>query len=148
MADSPPRKTRKTASGAVDSSFPPSQTLYIQNLNDKISKQELKTCLYHAFSTYGHIIDIVALKTCKMRGQAHIAFADPVGAGLALRAMQGFSMFGKQMKVSYAKEKSHSIARLDGTFRMPQKQPDKESTLPLAPFESGVDGKRLREDDY
>jgi U2 small nuclear ribonucleoprotein B'' len=81
-----------------------------------------------------------------MRGQAHIAFADPTGAGLALRAMQGFTMFGKQIKVSYAKEKSHAIASLDGSFRMPQVQPVKESILPLAPFEAEAGDKRPREE--
>jgi RNA recognition motif-containing protein len=49
------------------------------------------------FSTYGHIIDVVALKTPKMRGQAHVAFSSVSNAALALKSLQGFSVFGKPM---------------------------------------------------
>ncbi|KAI9765824.1 MAG: U2 snRNP complex subunit msl1 [Geoglossum simile] len=36
-----------------------------------------------------------------------------------MRALQGFNLFGKEMKISYAKGKSDTIAKLDGTYRMP-----------------------------
>lgn len=49
----------------------PSETLYVNQLNEKISKKDLKRSLYQLFSVYGRILDIVALKTRKERGQVY-----------------------------------------------------------------------------
>lgn len=46
------------------------------------------------FSTYGPVIDVVAMKTQKMRGQAHVTFRDIPTATQAMRALQGFEFFG------------------------------------------------------
>lgn len=61
----------------------------------------------------------MALKTMKMRGQAHIAFRDVQASTQAMRALQGFDFFGKEMRVAYAKGKTNSVAMLDGTYKMP-----------------------------
>ena len=45
---------------------------YLNNLNDQVQKEELRLQLYALFSTYGKLIDIVALKMTKMRGQAFL----------------------------------------------------------------------------
>lgn len=37
------------------------------------------------------------MKTSKMRGQAHIVFKDVQASTQAMRALQGFEFFGKQM---------------------------------------------------
>lgn len=47
--------------------------------------------------SYGRVVDIVALKTMKMRGQAFIVFEDQVASALALKSLQGFSFFGKPL---------------------------------------------------
>lgn len=49
------------------------------------------------FATYGVLLDVVALKTMKMRGQAHIVFRDIDSSTQAMRALQGFAFFGKDM---------------------------------------------------
>ncbi|EDO02035.1 hypothetical protein SS1G_04511 [Sclerotinia sclerotiorum 1980 UF-70] len=54
-----------------------------------------------------------------MRGQAHIVYRDIQTATQAMRALQGFEFLGREMKIQYAKSKSDTIAKLDGTFRMP-----------------------------
>lgn len=36
-----------------------------------------------------------------------------------MRALQAFDFFGKELKIQYAKGKSDTIAKLDGTYRMP-----------------------------
>ncbi|KAI9880409.1 MAG: U2 snRNP complex subunit msl1 [Pleopsidium flavum] len=97
----------------------PNQTLYCTNLPDKLQKQDLRLSIYTLFSTYGPVLDVVALKTMKMRGQAHVVFRDVQASTQALRALQGFDFFGKEMKIQYAKSKSDTIAKLDGTYRMP-----------------------------
>ncbi|KAK0618394.1 hypothetical protein B0T17DRAFT_336898 [Bombardia bombarda] len=101
-------------------SVPPNQTLYVTNLpSAKIQKEDLRTALYMLFSTHGPVLDVVALKTMKMRGQAHIVYRDVQTATQAVRTLDGFEFFGRNMKISYAKSKSNTIAKLDGTFRPP-----------------------------
>lgn len=124
-------------------SIPPSQTLYVRGLpSAHINKDDLRTALYMLFSTYGPVLDVVALKTMKMRGQAHIVYRDIQTATQAMRALDGFEFLGceivsahaiickqgiylstktdtKAQKVMYAKSRSNIIAKLDGTAKMP-----------------------------
>ena len=58
---------------------------------------ELKKSLYAIFSQFGQILDIVAIKTLKMRGQAFVLFKDINSATNALRSMQGFPFYDKPM---------------------------------------------------
>ncbi|OOF96927.1 hypothetical protein ASPCADRAFT_205714 [Aspergillus carbonarius ITEM 5010] len=97
----------------------PNQTLYCTNLPDKLRKHDLRLSLYMLFSTYGTVLDVVAMKTEKMRGQAHIVFKDVQASTQAMRALQGVEFFGKQMKIVYAKSTSDVIARLRGTYNIP-----------------------------
>ena len=62
-----------------------------------ISLVELKKSLYAIFSQFGEILDIVAMKTLKMRGQAFVVFRDIGSATNALRSMQGFPFYDKPM---------------------------------------------------
>ncbi|KAI1814594.1 hypothetical protein GGS20DRAFT_399992 [Poronia punctata] len=110
----PPKPAGKTPP------IPPNQTLYVTNLpSAKINKADLKTALYLLFSTYGPILDVVALKTTKMRGQAHIVFRDLQAATQAMRSLEGFQFLGKELRIQYAKSKSDTIAKLDGTYKLP-----------------------------
>lgn len=112
--------------------------LYCTNLPDKLRKYDLRLSLYTLFSTYGTVLDVVAMKTEKMRGQAHIVFKDVQASTQAMRALQGFEFFGKEMvshfffnglatalntvnfqKIVYAKGTSDVIARLRGTYNVP-----------------------------
>ncbi|KAH8754284.1 hypothetical protein BGZ57DRAFT_76498 [Hyaloscypha finlandica] len=107
-------------SGTRKPNLPPNQTLYVTNLpSAKIQKEDLRRALYILFSTYGPVLDVVALRSMKMRGQAHIVYRDIQTATQAMRALQGFEFFGRDMEIQYAKSKSDTIAKLDGTFRMP-----------------------------
>ncbi|KAI1499624.1 hypothetical protein F5X99DRAFT_410810 [Biscogniauxia marginata] len=100
--------------------IPPNQTLYVTNLpSAKINKSDLKTALYMLFSAYGPVLDVVALKTMKMRGQAHVVFRDIQAATQAMRSLDGFQFLGKDLRVQYAKSKSDTIAKLDGTYKIP-----------------------------
>ena len=85
---------------------PPSQTLYINNLNEKIKKDALKKSLYSSMSQYGKVLDIVACRGLKLRGQAWVVFADVAASTNAMRQMQGFPFYDKPMRLSYAKTKS------------------------------------------
>ena len=71
--------------------------LYIRSLPDKMQKNDLKRSLYMLFATHGVVLDVIAMKTAKMRGQAHVVFRDIDSSTQAMRALQGFSFFGKEM---------------------------------------------------
>jgi len=77
--------------------LPPSQSLYIQNLPEKFQKDDLRRELYMLFSTYGPVLDVTALKTKKMRGQAHVLFRDAQSATQAMRGCQGNELGGREM---------------------------------------------------
>ncbi len=116
--------------------------LYINNI------LELKKSLYAIFSQFGQIIDIVALKTLKMRGQAFVIFNDVTMAANALRSMQGFPFYDKPMRISYAKNQSDIIAKRYGTYvERPKKDPSasngvkkdkKKGTEPALPSSNGA----------
>lgn len=77
--------------------IPPSQSLYLQNLPEKLQKHDLKRNLYMLFSTYGPVLDVTAVKTSKMRGQAHVLFRDANTATQAMRHTQGMDFFGREL---------------------------------------------------
>ncbi|KAK8730287.1 hypothetical protein OTU49_008196 [Cherax quadricarinatus] len=95
----------------------PNHTIYVNNLNEKVKKEELKRSLYAIFSQFGQILDIVALKTLKMRGQAFVIFKEIQSATNAMRAMQGFPFYDKPMKIAYSKTDSDLIAKQKGTYK-------------------------------
>ncbi|KAJ1935584.1 hypothetical protein FBU59_005339 [Linderina macrospora] len=102
--------------------IPPSQTLYIRNLNDKVQKPVLKETLYSLCVSYGRILDIVALKTTKMRGQAFVVFSDIAAATTAMRHLNGRAFFGRPLNIEYALSKSDVVAQADGTYRYGEKR--------------------------
>jgi len=97
--------------------IPPNQTLYVNNLNERIKVPELKCCLTELFGAYGEVIDIIAFGTLKKKGQAFVVFRDISCATNAMRAMQGFTFLDKPMRIAYSKSKSDVIAQEDGTFK-------------------------------
>ncbi|PHH50301.1 putative U2 small nuclear ribonucleoprotein B'' [Ceratocystis fimbriata CBS 114723] len=126
----PVAPAKPAGNAAIPVKVVPNQTLYVTNIpSAKITKPDLRTELYLLFSTYGAVLDVVALKTQKMRGQAHIVYRDIQTATQAMRALQGSEFLGLELmltrsslhrqKIQYAKSKSNFISKLDGTFKMP-----------------------------
>lgn len=97
--------------------IPPNQSLYINNLNEKIKVPELKCCLLELFATYGEVIDIVAAGSLKKKGQAFVVFGDISCATNALRALQGFAFLDKPLRIAYSRTKSDIVAHEDGTYK-------------------------------
>jgi U2 small nuclear ribonucleoprotein B'' len=106
--------------------------LYVKNLNDKINKNELKRALYMLFSTYGPVLDIVTTrvgaKKQNMRGQAHVVYRDIQTSTQAMRALQGFELFDKEMVIVYGRGQSSVIPRLRGTFEAPSATVESQAT--------------------
>merc|ERR1711935_298543 len=84
----------------------PNHTIYINNLNEKVKKEDLKKSLYAIFSQFGQIMDIVALKTLKMRGQAFVIFKEVPSADAAIKSMQGFPFYDKPMRIAFSRMES------------------------------------------
>ncbi|KAF8076330.1 hypothetical protein FPV67DRAFT_1407754 [Lyophyllum atratum] len=103
----------------ASSSNQPNTTLYINNLNDKVNKEELKLQLYALFTTYGKIIDIIASKSQSMRGQAFLVFTDLAGATSAMRACEGMMFYEKPLHIDYAKGKSYATLRREDPSFVP-----------------------------
>uniref|UniRef100_A0A2K5NSF7 RRM domain-containing protein n=1 Tax=Cercocebus atys TaxID=9531 RepID=A0A2K5NSF7_CERAT len=70
----------------------PNHTIYINNVNDKIKKEELKRSLY-----FGHVVDFV--------GQAFVIFKELGSSTSALRQSQGFPFHDSDV-----------ISKMCGTF--------------------------------
>ncbi len=94
----------------------PKETLYINNLPEKLSLKNLKQDLYAALSPYGPILDIIAKTSHAARGQAFVVFRDTADAVQAQREMNGFPFYEKPMRIAYARTKSDATAHLDGTY--------------------------------
>ncbi|XP_056136596.1 U2 small nuclear ribonucleoprotein B'' [Lampris incognitus] len=104
----------------------PNHTIYINNLNDKIKKEELKRSLYALFSQFGQVVEIIAMKTTKMRGQAFVVFKELAAATNALRQLQGFPFYNKPMRIQYAKTDSEVISKMKGTYGDKDKKKEKK----------------------
>jgi len=83
---------------------------------------ELRKQLYFLFSQFGPILDVVAQKTPKMRGQAFIVFRDIITATNAMRDMQDFVFFDKPMSIHYAKTTSDIVAKMEGTYQSKERR--------------------------
>ncbi|XP_058075242.1 U2 small nuclear ribonucleoprotein B''-like [Magnolia sinica] len=110
----------------LSADVPPNQTIYIKNLNEKVKKEELKRSLYSLFSQYGRILDVVALKTAKLRGQAWVVFSEVPAASTAVRQMQSFPFYDKPMRIQYAKTKSDCVAKAEGSYIPREKKKKQE----------------------
>lgn len=117
---------------------PPNQTLYVNNLNEKIKVPELKCCLLELFATYGEVIDIVAAGSLKRKGQAFIIYRDISCATNALRALNGFVFLDKPMRIAYCRSKSDVVALEDGTFKPRVKAETKKEEAKKLPVQQVV----------
>jgi U2 small nuclear ribonucleoprotein B'' len=94
----------------------PNQTLYIKNIDWKIKKPLLRRALYSLFTRHGKVVEVIVLRRDGLRGQAWVVFADIQAASAAMQAENGFSFFGKDLVLEFAREKSDRIAKLEGTY--------------------------------
>jgi RNA recognition motif-containing protein len=88
----------------------PSQTLYVRNLDDRISVNELKRQLYCLFSFVAPVVEIEARKGQKTRGQAWVSFATMEIASTVMQRLQGFNFLGREISIEFAKARSKSLA--------------------------------------
>lgn len=100
---------------------PPNPTLYVSNLPDSLNKDLLRASLKAIVSAVAPPLDIVVMRTAKLRGQAWVVFTDVTSSTNVLTHLQGFPFFDKPMKLQYARSESDATAKFQG------RKPSKES---------------------
>lgn len=97
--------------------MPTSLTLYlkVKNLEESIKIPALVESLREIFSEYGTVIDIVAKKSLKRKGQAFIVFDSVESAQGAIDEINGFELFDKPMHLDFARTQSDAIVKRSGT---------------------------------
>ncbi|KAL2356817.1 putative U1 small nuclear ribonucleoprotein [Cryomyces antarcticus] len=103
------------ATGAAASATnSPNATVYVRNLEESIKIPDLIEALHELFDEYGTVIDLVAKKNLRAKGQAFVVFDSIEGATKAIDEVQGFELFGKGMQLDYAKTRSDAIVKRQG----------------------------------
>ena len=106
----PPSLPPTTSSGGTG----PCQTLYIHHLNEKTAIVDLRKSLYLLFSQFGHVLHVTAARTDTTRGQAWVVMGGVEAAVRAVNEMDGLMVYGRPMKVEFAKEESDVARRARG----------------------------------
>ena len=74
----------------------------------------LTQALRTVFEQFGNVVDVVAKKNFKAKGQAFIVFETHESALAAIDDVQGFELFGKPMRVALARTPSDKTIELQG----------------------------------
>ena len=88
--------------------------MYVRNLEESIKIEQLKEALSELFSEYGTILEIVAKKNLKAKGQAFVVFDNVESAQKAIDEIQGFELFDKPMQLAFAKTRSDATVKRSG----------------------------------
>ncbi|KAH7171553.1 hypothetical protein EDB81DRAFT_778763 [Dactylonectria macrodidyma] len=96
-------------------SGPPISTVYVQNLEERVNLETVTEALRTIFSEFGNIVDIVAKKNLKAKGQAFVVFEDADSALKAIEEVQGFELFEKPMRLALARSKSDKTVALNAS---------------------------------
>lgn len=110
------RKAEESSTSTKKTKIDPqlNQVLYLNNLNDQINPETVKINLYLLCAAYGDVIDIVLKPNSKkMRGQAHVIFSNLSEAQMAKEKLQDRKLFGKELRIQYARRKSKIIKRIE-----------------------------------
>ncbi|KAH9484078.1 U2 small nuclear ribonucleoprotein B'' [Psilocybe cubensis] len=123
------------------------ETLYIQNLNEKIKPEVMKASLRGLFKVYGEVLDVVAHKNLRMRGQAFVSFASPEIAKNAMKDVQRFPLYSKPMQISFARTRSDAVVKKLDTEHFDEhkarREEHKKKTRYTNPLKSKFRAKRL-----
>ncbi|KAK0500901.1 hypothetical protein EDD18DRAFT_1146487 [Armillaria luteobubalina] len=109
----PPTDTMEGIDAAPEPVEPPKpkcETLYVQNLNEKIKIDVLKSSLRGLFKPYG-VLDVVAHSNLRMRGQAFVSFETPEQAEKAMNDVRGFPLYSKSMQISFARTRADAVVK-------------------------------------
>ncbi|PLW32928.1 hypothetical protein PCASD_12469 [Puccinia coronata f. sp. avenae] len=87
------------------------ETVYLNNLNEKVKLPALKQTLKNLLKNFGPVLDVVAHRSVRMRGQAFVAFADREVAAKAVKEVKGFPLYGKPIEITFARTPADCIVK-------------------------------------
>jgi len=93
----------------------PSSTVYVRNIEERIKPETLVPTLHTLFSEFGTVLDVVAKRSLKRKGQAFVVFDSVEAAQRAIEDVQGFELFNKPLALEYARMPSDALVRLQGS---------------------------------
>ena len=85
--------------------------MYVRNLDESVKIPALIEALHGLFDEFGTIVDIVAKKSLKRKGQAFVIYDNVDSAQNAIDDLQGFDLFGQQMSLDFAKSRSDATVK-------------------------------------
>jgi len=111
--DKKPEESEQTkANGVVEGDEEPTaETIFIDNLNERVKIKVLKQTLKTLFKNYGRVLDVTAHRNVRMRGQAFVAMDSVEAAAKAVQEVKGFSLYGKPMRLAFAKTPSDAVVK-------------------------------------
>lgn len=107
----------------------PNNTLYLQNLNERVAPRHLIPQLKEIFSEFGEVLGVIAKRRLALRGQAFVLFKEAEAARKALEIMQGVRLYGKTVIVRFAKYKSDVISKADGTYEIERRRREQDKSI-------------------
>jgi U2 small nuclear ribonucleoprotein B'' len=90
-------------------------SVYVQNLEERVKLETLVDALRTIFSEFGNVVDIVAKKNLRAKGQAFIVYDNAESAKEAIEEINGFDLFEKPMKLALARSRSDKTVELTGS---------------------------------
>lgn len=87
------------------------ETVYLNNLNEKVKLPVLKQTLKNLFKNFGPVLDVVAHRSVRMRGQAFVAFPDREIAAKVVKEIKGFPLYGKPIEIAFARTPADCIVK-------------------------------------
>lgn len=84
----------------------PNATLYVRNLDEKIKIPALIKALRDIFGEVNPVVDVIAKKSIKRRGQAFVVFESADAAQEAMDTLQGLDVLGRPLELAFAKTRS------------------------------------------
>jgi len=71
----------------------------------------MKQTLNNLFSNFGPVLDVVAHRNLRMRGQAFVAFESAETAAKAQREVNRFPLYNKPMQITFARTKADAVVK-------------------------------------
>ncbi|KAI5952572.1 hypothetical protein KGF54_003439 [Candida jiufengensis] len=109
-------------------SIEPKQTIYVNNINDKVSINKLRSSLQALLQNYSPN-KILIQKTLKLKGQAFITFDNIEIASKAVKDLDKKELFDKPINVNFAKSNSDDVFDKDKDEINSRRNSRKESKI-------------------
>ena len=89
----------------------------MRNLDEKVKIPKLTEALRDLFSELGDVVEVVAKKNLKAKGQAFVVFDSAETAQSAIEELQGFDLFDKPLELAFAKSRSDATVLKENGVR-------------------------------